>query len=468
MTLPLIEKTWQRDAGRDMGRTFGPSAEDLHGQFFLNVVNAWLGFPLNPPQVWGSSNGVTAGMDRVNRWLTAADLLWIESATPFVETDPRSWIVFKTTAFFVRFHLVGATRGSVHVAISKAGFTGGSTTACPTAMDGSVVGSSATDLNQWNANLDDTGTNRLQMFHSSDGRETRILFTRASDQVNPNGYAGGWIFGELADAPPAITKPYFAMFDYVTPTTVGAYQPSLAKNTAVFLPSGPNFATYMTEHSYVLEQDLARLGVGPCLRAANEISGNWPIQPIYIYDPDTGATLGRPKDLWLGANNTAPGTTIPEGGPARFAQFGPWIVPWPASWGSPVTGPPFAFVAVSEVAFSSLDGITGPIVVEFNEDLDPDSVVFEVLDPTGDPAPGTTFYIRRTAGGGWTPYIEIDGSTITILNGAGFSTTAWGPTSENLNMDLFVTTGILSAGGSALAADFSSPVKHYHVLDNSD
>lgn len=338
MPLPRIEKEWQYDVGRDLGRTFGPSAEDLAPAFFLSIKNALIGFARNPWQPWGSSDGVTAGMDRVDRWIDDEDLVWIASGTPFAETDPRSWIVLRNSAgLFLLLHCIGSGNGDVHAMISKAGFTGGSINAAPTAIDGATIDGGYGDIIDWDRNIDNTGVNRLQLLHSADGRETRMFFTRTNDQALANGYSGGWLIGELADAPRALTKPFFAAFDPVDNTNVSMYRLTLGKRTAVFLPSGPAVATFMTEHSYVLDQLPSLIGVGPCLEAPNDISGEWPVQPLYVYDPDTGATLGRVKDMWLGSPALAAGTTFPLGGPSKFAQFGALVVPWPSSLGAPVT-----------------------------------------------------------------------------------------------------------------------------------
>lgn len=334
MPLPTIEKEWQYDVGRDLGRTFGPSAEDLAPAFFLSMKNAMCGFARNPWQRWGSSDGVTAGMDRVDRWLDPEDLVWIGEVTP----GPRSWIVLRNSAgLFLRLHCIGSGNGDIEAMISKDGFTGGSINAPPTAIDGALIKGGFGDIIRWDINIDNTGVNRLQLLHSADGRETRMLFTRVNDQALPNGYSGGWIIGELADAPRALTKPFLAAFDHVDYTMVSMYRLTIGKRTAVFLPSGPSAVTFMTEHSYALDQLPSLIGVGPCLQAPNDISGEWPIQPLYVYDPVTGATLGRVKDMWYGSPAVPAGTTFPQGGPSKFAQFGGLVVPWPSSLGAPVT-----------------------------------------------------------------------------------------------------------------------------------
>ena len=119
------------------------------------------------------------------------------------------------------------------------------------------------------------------------------------------------------------------MYDQVSYATIGA-----------FVPSGPALARIASEHSYPLPQGAPPLGVSSCLNKANEISGEWPVQPMYIYEPTSGSWLGRMKDIWLGscAQPAGPisGTLIPATGASQFTRFGPFVVPWPASLGAPV------------------------------------------------------------------------------------------------------------------------------------
>lgn len=162
--LPDHVKTWQMATplGSTLCMPAGAAA------WPCKYVDTLTRFPLFPWQCLGSSDGVTAGMDGVNRWLTSANL--VNVAWP--SSSPRSWIVLKNPATGVSwcFHLqpnnTPGADAEMGISISSS-FTGGSTTARPTAPD---------ELFRSHDMLD-SSTNPLLMcvWHTTDGLQTMMV-----------------------------------------------------------------------------------------------------------------------------------------------------------------------------------------------------------------------------------------------------------------------------------------------------
>lgn len=94
MTAPVLQKTWQ--GGSTLGGTEfvnvvvgGTTPPDT----LLAIKNAMIGFNANPWTVIGSCDGITSGMDGVDRWVNTADLVYRG-----LLGSPLSWIVLQQTA----------------------------------------------------------------------------------------------------------------------------------------------------------------------------------------------------------------------------------------------------------------------------------------------------------------------------------------------------------------------------------
>lgn len=198
---PLI-KTWQM-AG-SLGRTLCvplPVIDDKSwAPAFISILTS---YPLFPYQVLGSSNSVAAGMDFANRWAVAADIVVASSGG-----QPRSWIVIKNPATNYQYliHAFNDGAGSIgEVYVSCAsGFTGGSTTTRPTAVDeqsavkGVLFGASGSGLTQ---------PRTLCVWHTTDGQQTMMVahgLSAGGDSVSQQ-----WFFGNIHNAPTQWTHPSF-------------------------------------------------------------------------------------------------------------------------------------------------------------------------------------------------------------------------------------------------------------------
>lgn len=343
---PTIEKQYQYNTGTDLGDPFN------HDRTVLRAIKqALIGFPVNPWRVVGSCDAVTYGMhDGLDRWDSDTDLVWEGS-------NPHSWIVFENAAGLQwLWECRGFTgdvtgRSAMRMYISANGFTGGTLTARPTATDEAPMTNTAsawTTGDSFSWHLDWSGSvNRLHILHSTDGRETRVFFSRSGSASvtakQPLRYGGAWALGELAEHPSTITKPFFGFIDWVYPNAYTAMWWSAfeANSTlACFLPSGPARCQFVTEMSYALEGasnlESGNQGIGPTLGMANEISHEWPMQEIFAYHKASGAMVGRIKDLWLVSNNPGSGARYPSAAPRPFTQFANLAVPWGPSMAAPV------------------------------------------------------------------------------------------------------------------------------------
>jgi hypothetical protein len=346
---PTVELNWQYDVGVDLGAQYDLTLALRTPIMMFQIKQTLIGFPLNPWVVVGSCDSIASGMDGVDRLTGPEKIVWPETEPS--TGRPRSWVVCRNAAGLYLLLHFSITNAFMNGWISTEGFTGGSTTSRPTAPDEVPFGvvDIANDDDQtvgmnWTGGLGrfeaDGAVNRLQVLHSVDGRETRVFVVSVDSYTPANQFVFALIIGEFGATTDGLTKPFYALFDDAVLAQAGMVWNAVHRLIGAYLPSGPALVSYATEHGYELPQNApALMGVGPCLNGANEISGYWPFQPVYgFHRPPSGscAVFGRMKDIWLGSTALDSGTTHPASGPSRFAQFGPWLVPWPDSLGAPV------------------------------------------------------------------------------------------------------------------------------------
>jgi hypothetical protein len=501
MPLPPVELEWQFDVGRDLGPRLDISANERVNAIMLAIKNRYIAFAVKPWVVWGCSNAVTAGIDQVDRWASASDVVWNHSSDN-ASVVPRSWMLLKNAAGLYLLLDCISDPTDLRFFLSKDGFTGGSITARPTAPDEAFFG--GTDplgfpSTLWILNFDTYGSvvNRMHILHSMDGRNTYTFFTGlgagsvSGTSVTGQAYEGAWLIGELADAPGALTKPFFGMLDRVG-LTGAMWDNTWYSRAGCFLPGGAALATVQAEHSYPLPttDGNAFLGVGTALNAANQISGEWPMQPMRIYEPVSGACLGRMRDIWFGAG-AAPGgpvsgTTYPDGGPSVLASFGPFVVPWPSSLGRPLVGmdsilylsktPSVGTYGLPTPVPHASSGFTAPIVLTFNDVLDPSTVVFDykrqdTLPAMADYNPASTVrvWIRAPGGPALVPTLEVAGTQLKVHNtGDGPADTWQTPGGNAMDVRVYLTSGIQSISGVALTPPVVLPAAAVHYAFQDD
>lgn len=189
MLLPALG-SWQRDFNYNPGLS-GVLKTDINN-LFIGTWNSLRGVATggqggnitsNPMTVKGSCDGVTANM-------TGTNLLTAPSKFVHASSGARSWGVLRcpVTGFEVLFHFNSTTVDQVTMLWSPTGgFTGGSTTAAPTATDQQTL-----ETNQWWAgSVGSTGGQYYgHAMRTPDGKHTRLFFCT-------NGVvAGMWSFEE--------------------------------------------------------------------------------------------------------------------------------------------------------------------------------------------------------------------------------------------------------------------------------
>lgn len=313
MSLPSLAKTWQYSVNNAI--TSQGSAKLDNARALRLVKNALIGFASNPWTVRYSCNSTTAGTagDAVDRWAADTDLVWVSTS------GARSWIVLRQTGIASNFEVCidlltgssSATTGGFQMVLAvspSAGFTGGSTTARPTATDESTLWNKS----QWTTLTTDLST-RYSVMQSSDGQCTRVW-----------GSAGGsptfsWIFDKPANTVTGWSNPSYSFASSGAPTIA-----NLCGYNGVMRSGTTNGSVAMgceTAGTVILPNDTTSGAV------ANEISGEWIMVPTGICCNTTGikGRHGTLQDLWLGSGSIATGDTY---GTAQFVQIGGLILPW--------------------------------------------------------------------------------------------------------------------------------------------
>lgn len=314
MSLPTLVRTWQMSVNNQQlstGAALGNNQLLLH-----TIKNTILGFGSGAPTVRYSCNGTTAGTagDGIDRWAATTDLVW--GATT------RSWIVFRQAGIGATFEFLidlnnGNSAYGTFVISPAAGFTGGTTTARPTATDEVVVRAAGdsgflphTTPASW----------RYSVWQSTDGKGLRVVIAH----------------GGAAQC--------LMLVDGAANTVSGWTVPAVAYWGAAFAASAHGTATGTSSRL------MTRANSAPCAvaitgegfangfavdntsaggNAANELSGEWALYPLGLWGITAGARgrHGTLVDLWYGSGGASSGDTYPLGTP-NFVQFGNFVMPW--------------------------------------------------------------------------------------------------------------------------------------------
>lgn len=178
MPLPTLVKAYNYPARNQIFTPTGTTLTD-NRTLLLGKKNLLLALSV-PPQVRGSSDSTTASLLAVgaagpgtDRWDGITKLVWNNAGSA------HSWIVLRWTSIATNYETLltcenaSANGTSLTVLVSpSAGFTGGSTTARPTATDEFTLRSTASWGHFANASLN---TIKLNCIQSSDGQVTRLF-----------------------------------------------------------------------------------------------------------------------------------------------------------------------------------------------------------------------------------------------------------------------------------------------------
>ena len=317
MALPTLSKTWQFNVNNQTTAQGTPLADSR--KTLRAIKNAMIGFATNPWTVRYSCDSVTAGTagDGVDRWSADTKLVWANAGTA------HSWIVLRQTGIGTTYELLisceNSTPSNLTLLTSISGFSGGSTTARPTATDELTVASSG----QWVSGTD--VSNRWSVMQSTDGQCTRILvgysgnFTTLIVLDKPNNPTTGW-------TTPNFNALYFAVGGLNTVTTgvISATSP-LARSRIGSVNGSVSLTIEGIGNNFATDTTIGNI--------ANEVDSSWDMWPLGIACITSGARgrHGSLFDLWAISTVRASGDMIPADGSNQFAVFGNFVLPWNGS-----------------------------------------------------------------------------------------------------------------------------------------
>jgi hypothetical protein len=311
MPAPLLLKTWQFS----INMVEPASGSTGSARVFLRVKNALKGFALNPWTVLGSSDAATAGMDNTDR---LTDLTKIVNSA----AGSRSWIVLRSPAgqqVCIEWnHATYQFYGTVAVSKNSVGFTGGSTTARPTATDEILLGTGGSNT-PWGP-MADTSSAVVHVLHSTDGLSTQVHLCRQGDNV------GMWLFGKAPRHIPEWTDP---LYNLVMGSVDGGITNAHLWNTSNNYMKGwrPAGAGPMDLYATPAEVFYSNSPWPSVTASPDAYTQEYPLVPYGLYSNTAGASgrHGVLPDFWLISSATVSSTTMHE---KRFAVLTNHAIPW--------------------------------------------------------------------------------------------------------------------------------------------
>jgi len=317
MTLPALSKTYQFNVGQAI--TAQGTALATNRRILRTIKNTLIGFGTNPWTVRYSCDSSSAGSagDGVDKWAADSNLVWANSGSA------HSWMVLRQTGIATNYEIciscenASANGSSITLVVSpSAAFTGGSTTARPTATDEIAILSNAVWGGVWSTDA----ASVIQAMQSTDGQVTRVL-VHVSNTVRTF-----WSFSKPANAISGWSNPSLAVALGSASTGVITYA---NLNTAANGKSKVGSTTcsfYMTGEAFGGSMLGQQMGKG-------QISNNWPIAGIGLASATALCVdrYGTVYDLWWGADTASEGATYPDDATRTFVQFGVLVFPWDGS-----------------------------------------------------------------------------------------------------------------------------------------
>jgi len=325
MVLPTLQKTWQFDVNNSQstGTTTGNAQEAL-----FTIKDAFVSFASSPWTVVSSSDSTaTASSDL---WSVQGDLIWDTAG------NVHSWIVLKQTGmadnFQICIDLNSTDTDSLAMIVSHtAGFTGGTTTARPTATDEAFLEITVSvSTNSWGRGSSPTTTNTpIHIMMSDDGEATRVIFNKA-DAVT-----GYWDFQKVRNPSTNWTTPYGLIYSCQTASAACGYlqlrDADVASRFEVRLivpkPSEQLVSCRYCSEGYKSDS------YGTNIAVANEITAEWELMPIGVFC-DKAPNRGRHGDMydvWFTSTGLSTGDSMPDDSSHQFAVFDDVVFPWNGS-----------------------------------------------------------------------------------------------------------------------------------------
>lgn len=326
MSAPTKEKTWTKystfvTSGTGPTPQSGQSQDNSDGRLvFYLLKSQFLAAGWEVVSSCGYySSAWHVGED--DHWIDAASVRWKEADNKF------GWIVLKNTllhsggeGFQICIALTalassGYSSNTITLAFAcEGGFTGGSTTARPTATDEVVIFNNEVATGYVYSTFTD---NALNIWYSSDGEAFRLWWGNGISNlildVNPP-----WIFEKIQNAPIWLDKPVMAgVMRWDAEGSFlkdgGSYTPKRFYFCCDEFTKCPlMFSAEGTHSGGVLSKQTS------CQLA--DLGGNWPVFPISVVSvsPLVNGCLGTVADMWLVPTALAFGDYMPGDGSKEF------------------------------------------------------------------------------------------------------------------------------------------------------
>ncbi len=308
--IPVVERQWQYVIN-DIQAPQGSAAATTKA-LFLKLKTRLTTITAKPFEIAGSCDSTAFGMDGIDRIITAADLV-------FTSSGVHSWIVFyqAETGMYWCWDWNSTTVAKATIVVSISPFTGGSTSARPTAT-GEQVLISASD---WTCGSDLQQV--LHVMHSLDGLQTMIFVCQDG---NVKTFV---VLGKAVDPVPAWTTPFFAFVggELDAGGIYHATEWERLYRTPGLASWGPSGALSLRASTFAKEAGGSTEPLCVTSNVVDPLTGEYPRQPMALVSMTSGMTgrHGRLPDLWFCgpavADGYFPGTT-------DFAVFGEYVVPW--------------------------------------------------------------------------------------------------------------------------------------------
>lgn len=328
MSLPVLSKTWEFIPNYNQAATGVILTTNrtilkwLVDNMTTNTATLWVNASNSPVTPSGlatvrySCDSVVAGSagDGVNRWDSLTDLVWANAGSA------HSWIVlrlFDNAELLISCESSAVNGQNLFVATSpNAGFTGGTTTAKPTATDQSVIVNSTT----WGGVVNTDQTVKMHLIKSTDGQCWRFLLG------NTGTIGTFWCIEKAVQFNATAWANSMTMFGLGGSPNSNVITNGNLNTNALFLGYGASAMTMYLGMMYYAS-GLSNVNIV----SANDLSSNWPFLPQMLFSATASnrGAHGYLSDVWYGSTTTATGASFPlTGTQHQFAQFGSLILPW--------------------------------------------------------------------------------------------------------------------------------------------
>lgn len=287
--------------------------------------------------VKGSSDGVAAGMDNVDRWGDTYDLSKLVKAN---SSTARSWIVLQSPAGLGMFLCLDFSGGSddgggncLRAFASTTAFTGGSTSALPTATKQFQVHCTSSDRHQM---ADGSVSNHK--FHYTADADGNFWFASSRNGTGMAHFLIG--LQKLTEQHTGDAGNVFSFAGFKTTgrgvaefDASGFWAESASNNTGRIGGRNVGDSGSLTGNIGIpWPWTMANATFNGAWTSANPADGKWDIMPIYVVNPALGGGVrGRVPDAGVAFASMPVGSSTPISGAVEQVVIGNLLLPFAAN-----------------------------------------------------------------------------------------------------------------------------------------